>query len=103
MDTAEITKRYIEKYNELNNKFEELNISKLVEDLNNAISRSDMDNVNRLYNEVLEWNTKVDNLYGAKLALDTQFRYLHLPSPAIFGIIYDGEEKVWKFNTTQTK
>ena len=91
MDTAEITRRYMEKYNELSSRFEEFNINQLVEDLNNAITQSDMDNVNRLYNIVLEWNTKVDNLDGAKIALDTQFHYLHLPSAAMFGIIYDGE------------
>jgi len=100
MNTEEIKKRYMEKYNELSVRFDELDVSHLVEDLNYAISKSDMSKVNELYNRVLGWNTQVDNLVGAKLALDVQYRYLRLPSPALFGIIYDGEEKTWKFNTS---
>lgn len=100
MDIDEIKRRYMEKYNELNEGFEELKISILVDEMNYAIRQSQMDKVNELYNRVLEWNTKVDKLLGAKLALDVQFHYLRLPSPAMFGVIYDGEEKVWRFNTS---
>ncbi|MDU1892553.1 MAG: hypothetical protein E6767_17850 [Dysgonomonas sp.] len=99
MDTTEITNRYMEKYTELSNKLEDQKISVLIEDLNNAISQSEMDKVNKLYNQILEWNSKVDKLLGAKIALDVQYSYLRLPSPAIFSVIYDGEERLWKFNT----
>lgn len=98
MDAAEITSRYMEKYNELNLGLEKQKINVLIEDLNNAISQSKMDEVNKLYNQVQEWNSKVDMLSGVKIALDTQFHYLRLPSPAIFSIIYDGEDRTWKFN-----
>lgn len=98
MDTAEVTSRYMEKYNELSKKLEEQKISALVDELNNAISKAQMNKVNELYNQVQEWNSKVDMLLGAKLALDAQFRYLRLPSPGIFGVVYDGEERIWKFN-----
>ena len=98
MDTAEITSRYMEKYTELSNKLNDQHINILIENLNSAISQSQMDRVNELYNQVLEWNSKVDKLIGAKIALDTQYHYLRLPSPAIFSIVYDGEERIWKFN-----
>ena len=88
----------MEKYNELSSKLEEQKISTLIEDLNSAISKSRMDEVNRLFNLVQEWNSKVDKLIGAKIALDAQYYYLRLPSPTIFSIIYDGEERIWKFN-----
>lgn len=99
MDTEELSRRYMEKFNELANKFEELEINSLVENLNNAISRSDMAETNQLYEKVLDWNAKVEKLSGAKIALDIQFSYLHLPSPTLFGVTFDGEEKNWKFNT----
>jgi 4-hydroxyphenylpyruvate dioxygenase-like putative hemolysin len=99
MDTEELSKRYMEKYNELATKFEELEISNLVDKLNNAISRSDMAKTNEFYDKVLEWNARVEQLSGAKIALDIQFSYLRLPSPALFGVTFDGEEKIWKFNT----
>lgn len=99
MDTTEITNRYMEKYTELSNKLKEQKINILIEELNNAIAQSEMAKVNKLYNQVQEWNSKVDKLLGAKIALDVQYSYLRLPSPAIFGIIYDGEERLWKFNT----
>ena len=99
MNTTEITERYMEQYDGLVNKFKEYDINNLVDELNGAIDQADMNKINALYNKVLEWNAKVENLAGAKRALDIQFRYLHLPSPSIFSVIYDGEERVWKFNT----
>ena len=99
MDAEELSKRYMEKYNELTKKFDELGVSSLVDGLNTAISNSDMAEANKLYNKVLDWNAKVENLVGARIALNTQFHYLHLPSPGLFGIMFDAEEKAWKFNT----
>ncbi|MBK5719706.1 hypothetical protein JGH11_02345 [Dysgonomonas sp. Marseille-P4677] len=99
MDTQELSKRYMEKYNELTLSFEKLKINNLVNNLNEAISKSDMTMVNQLYNKVLEWNSKVEQLEGVKIAIDSQFHHLHLPSPALFAITFDGEEKVWKFST----
>lgn len=99
MDTQELSKRYMDKYNELSLEFEELKISCIVDDLNDAISKSDMTMVNNLYNKILEWNSKVEKLEGAKIAIDSQYHHLRLPSPSLFGVTFDGEEKVWKFNT----
>ena len=99
MDAEQLSKRYMEKYNELSSKFEESDINALVEDLNDAVSKSDMESVNVLYNKVLDWNAKVENLIGARLALHAQFHYLRLPSPALFGIMFDNEDKLWRFNT----
>jgi len=99
MDSDKLSKLYMEKYNELTSRFEELKINLLVEELNEAVSSANMDKTNELYNKILQWNAKVENLVGARKALNTQFRYLHLPSPESFGIIFDGEERVWKFNT----
>lgn len=99
MQPQELSRLYMEKYNELVNKFNELGIDALVENLNYAISKSDMAKTNELYNKVLEWNNKVANLEGAHIALNTQYRFLRLPSPASYGILFDGEERIWRFNT----
>lgn len=99
MDPDKLSKRYMEKYNQLTKKYEELQINLLVDDLNEAISKADMSTINELYHRVMRWNAKVENLIGARKALNAQFRYLLLPSVEPFGIIYDGEEKAWRFNT----
>lgn len=88
----------MEKYAELSNKLEEQKINILIDNLNSAIARSEMEKINELYHKVQAWNSNVDKLIGAKIALDAQFHYLRLPSPAIFSIIYDGEDRSWKFN-----
>lgn len=99
MNTEELSKRYMIKYNDLVEDFSRNEINQLVEDLNNAITQSDMSEANELYNKVSDWNAQVEKLLGARDALNHQYHYLHLPSPALFSIIFDGEEKVWKFNT----
>ena len=99
MDTHELSKRYMEEYDKLVKEYEDRRMSDVVLDLNDAISRSDMATTEKLHNVVLEWNTKVSTLEGAKIVLNTQFSYLRLPSPSSFGVIFDGEDRVWRFNT----
>ena len=99
MDTQELSKRYMEKYDELVKAYEDQNMSDVVMDLNNAIRRSDMAETEKLHNIVLEWNTRVSRLEGARIVLHAQFPYLRLPSPSSFSIIFDGEERSWIFNT----
>lgn len=98
MDTQALQKHYMDEYNDLTLKFEELKINDLVDDLNKAISRSDITLVNNLYNKVLEWNSRVEKLEETRVAIDSQYPHLHLPSPTLFIITLDGEEKVWRFN-----
>jgi len=102
MDTQELSKRYMQEYESIVKQFEERRISDMVSELNESISRSDMDKTGELYNKVLDWNGKVEQLEGARLVLDSQFHYLRLPSAAAFGVVFDGEEKVWRFNTVKS-
>ncbi|HCO66240.1 MAG TPA: hypothetical protein DIT04_00530 [Dysgonomonas sp.] len=99
MDTHELSKRYMEEYDKLVKSYEDMKMNDVVTNLNDAISRSDMSETEKLHNTVLEWNTKVSKLEGARIVLDAQFSYLRLPSPSSFGIIFDWEERVWRFNT----
>ncbi len=98
MDTQKISDDYMDKYNDLSLDFKKKDINNLVERLNEAVSQSNMAHVNELYNQVLEWNNRVKTLEGAQIAINTQFRYLHLPSPSSFAVIFDGEDRLWKFN-----
>jgi len=99
MDTEELSKKYMKKYNDLIKEYEDTKFNGVVDALNDAISRSDMEKTNELYNVVLNWNIKVAGLEGVRKSLDTQFSYLHLPSAVLFSVIYDTDERMWKFNT----
>lgn len=98
MDFEELSKRYINKYNELVEKREKSGIAAIVEDINEAIMGVDMERVNEDYSKILDWNYEVANIEGARLALNAQFSFLHLPSATIFSIIFEENEKRWKFN-----
>ncbi len=98
MDFEELSKRYMVKYNELTEKRDNSGIIDTIEDINEAIRGSDMERVNDDYCEILNWNFHVANIEGARLALNVQFPFLHLPSAIIFSIAFDENEKMWKFN-----
>ena len=97
MDAQELSKHYMEKYNALVKEYEGSGIRNVVLSLNEAISQQDMQKANLLYNEVMTWNFKVANLEGERDSLNSQYRYLHLPSIIMFSIILDEEEKKWRF------
>lgn len=98
MDFEELSKHYMEQYNELTKKRDRDGIVKTIEDINEAILGSNMDRVNEDYCKIMDWNFHVANIEGARLALNTQFSFLHLPSAIIFSIAFDENEKKWKFN-----
>lgn len=98
MDFEELSKRYMEKYNELTEKRDNSGIRDTIEDINKAIRGSDIEKVNENYSKIMDWNFYVGNIEGARLALNAQFSFLHLPSAIIFSIAFDEDEKKWKFN-----
>lgn len=98
MDAQELSDLYMEKFNGLSSAFSRQAISALVDSLNAAVKAGDMEELSRLYARMMEWNAHVSELEGARLSIHTQFRSLHLPSPRLFSIIFDGEEKIWRFN-----
>lgn len=98
MDFDELAKEYMDKYNKLIHKRDNSDIVHTIEDINKAIRGLDMERVNEDYCKILDWNFDVANLEGARLALNHQFSFLHLPSAIIFSIAFDETEKKWKFN-----
>ncbi|MBD8347023.1 MULTISPECIES: hypothetical protein [unclassified Dysgonomonas] len=98
MDFEELSKHYMEKYNELTEKRDKSGIRTTIDDINEAIRGLNMDRVNDDYCKILDWNFYVANIEGARLALNAQFPYLRLPSATIFSIAFDQSEKKWKFN-----
>lgn len=99
MDTEQIKIDYMDKYNILLQEFKAENVNLLVSELNDAIAKSKIEQVNQLYNNVLNWNNKVAGLEAIRDAINARFSYLRLPSVKSMAIILDGEEKIWKFNT----
>lgn len=98
IDSDELAKKYMAKYNELVDRKDNSNIIQTLEDINDAIKSSDMDKVSKAYNEILDWNFEIANLDGVRDVLNAQFKHLRLPSPMIFTIAYDEVEKKWTFN-----
>jgi hypothetical protein len=98
MDTQELSDLYMEKFNELSSAFSRQAISMLVDDINPAVKARDTEGLNRLYGRMMEWNAHVSQFEGARMSIHTQFCSLRLPSPRLFAIIFDGEEKIWRFN-----
>ena len=99
MDVKEIQDRYMENYNKLNESYNNLNIVGLVNDINKAISSSDIESVNTYFNKISEWNENVSKLQGARIAIITQYKFLKLPSVSELSIVFDFVNKEWKFNT----
>lgn len=102
MDAREVRNRYMAEYEKLVKSYESLKISGLINDINQAISKSDVENINLFYNKISEWNDGVSNIQGARLAINSQYKYLKLPSVSEFLIVFDFINKEWKFNTDPT-
>lgn len=98
MDSEEIKKRYMDEYNKLVEKYHISDIRVVLDNINNAIKESNIKAINENYNKISDWNILVAHLEGARLSLDSQFPYWHLPSPVIFSIVFDQIEKRWKFD-----
>lgn len=99
MDTQEIKNRYIAEYNKLADQNEIKKIDSLIDEINLAISKPNTKDINDIYSRISEWNERVSNLQGARVALNAQHPSLHLPSAAQFLIIFDNFIKEWRFNT----
>ncbi len=99
MDVKEIQDSYMENYKKLNESYNNLNIAGLVNDINKAISSSDIESVNTYFNKISEWNENVSKLQGARIAIITQYKFLKLPSVSELSIVFDFVNKEWKFNT----
>ncbi|MFT3992699.1 MAG: hypothetical protein QM660_00215 [Dysgonomonas sp.] len=99
IDTEKISKEYMTEFEKLTNKFNSSGIKDTVEKINEAIKRSDIQEINECYSTISDWNMKVANIEGARKAIDLQYRFLRLPSVSAYIIIFDDIEKVWKFNT----
>ncbi|SHF14846.1 hypothetical protein [Dysgonomonas macrotermitis] len=99
MDSEKLSKQYIEDYNQLVDKYKNSEIKKVVAGINEAIHTGDKQKVEECYLKIQTWNFDVADLENRRVALNAQFRHLHLPSVQMFTIIYDGIVKYWKFNT----
>lgn len=99
MDVKEIQDSYMENYKKLNESYNNLNIAGLVNDINKAISSSDIESINTYFNKISEWNENVSKLQGARIAIITQYKFLKLPSVSELSIVFDFVNKEWKFNT----
>lgn len=99
MDINEVTTRYMAEYNKVVEAYESKKISNLVDEINVAISKSDMANVNTIYNKISEWNDRVSNIQGARIVLTAQYRSSKFPSVSEFLIVFDNINKEWRFNT----
>lgn len=99
MDRIKITNDYMISYNEVVKRYEDEKIAGLIDKINSAISRSDMKNVNNIYDEISEWNNFVSNVQGIRDALQAYDKSLKLPSIKQFLIIFDNITKEWRFNT----
>lgn len=99
MDRIKITNDYMISYNEVVKRYEDEKIAGLIDKINSAISRSDMKNVNNIYDQISEWNNLVSNTQGIRDALLSYDKSLRLPSIKQFLIIFDNITKEWRFNT----
>lgn len=97
-DPTELSRKYMDLYNEIVQRYQNAGIQNLVEGLNESLLKHEMKRTNEYYSKILDWNFKVANLDGARKALNVQFPYLRLPSPLMFTVVYDENDKIWKFN-----
>jgi hypothetical protein len=98
METEIIVQNFMKKYNELVDDTNISKIKKIIDDLNIAIASNDMTRANTDYEKILGWNFKIANLEGERESLNRHLRGVKLPSVMMFNVIYDDNEKVWKFN-----
>lgn len=99
MDTEVIAQSYMKKYNELVDRSNINNIEKIVDDLNNAVNNEDMALANSAYEKILSWNFRIGNLEGERESLNSHIRGFKLPSVMMFSVMYDNNDKLWKFST----
>lgn len=98
VDPAELSHRYMNLYNGISEEYRNSGIQDVVLKLNESLRKKNMKEANEYYSKVLNWNFKVANLEGGRKALNIQFSYLRLPSAMMFTVVYDENEKAWKFN-----
>lgn len=98
MDTEKIVHEYMAKYNRLIESSEKIKIEKSIDDLNTAIENSDTNSANMAYSQILEWNFKVANLEGERDSINEHVRGVKLPSVMMYAVVYNENEKTWKFN-----
>lgn len=99
MDRDKIVADYMSHYNELVARFKNEKIVALPEEINLAISKSEMKNVNLVYDRISEWNNIVSNVQGARDAIVAFDKTFRLPVVKEFLIIFDNITKEWRFNT----
>jgi len=98
MDTNKILQGYMDKYHKLIESDQKIKIEKTIDDLNNAIENSDTSTANLAYSKILDWNFKVANLQGERDSMNEHIKGTKLPSVMMFAVMYDDNEKIWKFN-----
>lgn len=99
MDRTKIVNDYMATYNEATAKYKADKIPALVEEINAAIKRSEMAEVNPLYERISVWNNYISNIEGTRNALKAYDKTLKLPSIIEFLIVYDHINREWRFNT----
>lgn len=98
MDSTALVQGYMDKYHTLVKEKDELDITGVIYNLNEAIRNNDMQRANEAYSKILGWNFKVANLQGERDSLNKHIHGQKLPSVNMFAVTYDETEKVWKFN-----
>lgn len=99
MDRDKIVKEYMSFYTEIVKKYKENRMVALVEDINMAISRSEMKVINEIHDKISEWNDEVSIVQMRRDALMAKDKSYRLPSVVEFMIVYDHINKEWRFNT----
>lgn len=99
MDRDKIIAEYMSHYNGLAARFKNEKIETLPEEINSAIAKSEMKNVNLVYDKISEWNNIVSNVQGARDAIVAFDKTFRLPVVKEFLIVFDNITKEWRFNT----
>lgn len=98
MDTEKIIQGYMGKYNKLIEDERKVKIEKVINDLNSAIENSDTTAANIAYSQILDWNFKIANLEDEKDSINKNVDGVRLPSLTMYAVVYDNNEKIWRFN-----
>lgn len=99
MDSAKLSKQYIDEYNMLVNRYNSSGIIDTVNSINAAILSNDNSKTKEYYDIIQQWNSTVSDLESAREGLNHRFKHLHLPGVNMFIIAYDAINRSWKFNT----
>lgn len=98
MDFEELSKHYMEKYNEMTRERDKLGITHTIDAINEAIIHSDMEKINSNHSKILDWNFYVANLEETRSEINKKFSFLHLPKASLFSVVFDEDEKRWRYN-----